>query len=167
MLEGGRHHSSQWRQSPACKIHFVRAPTLGSDQADDIPRGDIWMPLMDQTHWANAFQSSIRGWALTDGGQQEALLQAVMSCYGRPADNGWFWRRITSSVFLEAAIQDLEAHYGQGREGLDQLLAWVIGAMGEVGVTSVRRRSPVCFPSHRLPLQGEAKRLALALRRGG
>ena len=72
---------------------------------------------------------------MTGGGQQEALLQAVMSCYGRAAANGWFWRRITSSVFLEAAIQDLEAHlYGQGREGLDQLLAWVIGAMEEVGV---------------------------------
>ena len=92
------------------------------------------MPLMDQTHWASALQSSIRWWALTDGGQQEALLQAVMSCYGRAAANRWFWRRITSSVFLEAAIQDLEAHYGQGRECLDQLLAWVIGAMGEVGV---------------------------------
>ena len=86
---------------------------------------------MDQTHWASALQSSIRWWALTDGGQQEALLQAVMSCYGRAAANGWFWRRITSSVFLEAAIQDLEAHlYGQGREGLAGLGDWCDGRGG-------------------------------------
>jgi hypothetical protein len=123
------------------------------------------MPLMDQTHWASALQSSIRGWALTGGGQQEALLQAVMSCYGRAAANGWFWRRIMSSVFLEAAIQDLEAHYGQGHEALDQLLAWVIGAMGEVGVIRKTTGPGVLLIDY--PRQGEAKRLALALRRGG
>ena len=31
-------------------------------------------------------------------------------------------------------MHDLETVYGQGHEGLDQLLAQVIGAMGEVGV---------------------------------
>ena len=31
-------------------------------------------------------------------------------------------------------MHDLEAVYGQGHEGLDQLLAQVIGAMGEAGV---------------------------------
>ena len=52
----------------------------------------------------------------------------------RAVSREWFWQRITTGLFLEVSMHDLEAVYGQGHEGLDQLLAQVIGAMGEAGV---------------------------------
>ena len=72
-MEGGRHSLSVAAIS-ALPDHFVRAPALGSDQADDVP-GEIWVPLLDQARWADAWQDSIRGWAMADGAHQAALLQ--------------------------------------------------------------------------------------------
>ena len=80
--------------------------------------------------------------------------------------DGSVWRRITSSVFLDVAIQDLEAHYGQEREGLDQLLAWVIGGMGEVGVIYKTTYPGVLLIDYPYREKQSASP-SLALRRGG
>jgi hypothetical protein len=97
-MEGGRHSLSVAAIS-ALQDHFVRAPALGSDQADDVP-GEIWVPLLGQARWADAWQDSIRGWTMADGAHQAALLQTAVSCYQRVVSREWFWQRITSGLFL-------------------------------------------------------------------
>ena len=138
-MEGGRHSLSVAAIS-ALPDHFVRAPALGSDQADDVP-GEIWVPLLDQARWDDVWQDSTRGWAMADGAHQAALLQTAVSCYQRAVSREWFWQRITSALFLESSMHDLEAVYGQGHEGLDQLLAQVIGLARWEGEAGVIRRT--------------------------
>ena len=86
-MEGGRYSLSVAAIS-SLPDHFVRAPALGSDQADDVP-GEIWLPLLDQARWADAWLDTVRGWAVADGAHQAALLQTAVSCYsGRSLVSG-------------------------------------------------------------------------------